>query len=176
MSNDRFKCRAWLEVPIDTSEGTTICGFYVYDVVVLPERNHIFPKGGYVGFPLETLKESLGRYRELENDIMERLDGNGNCEISEYLYAEPKSIEQCIGLKDKNDRLIYEGDIVKELIFGTELAVIEFGEKDGYLCFYPNWKTKVSTGWRKDLKWMCEKGLEVIGNIHENKSLLEGIK
>ena len=93
MSNDRLRFRAWLEVPIDTAKGTTVCGFYVYDAVVLPERNYIFPKGGYVGFPLETLKESLGRYRELENEIVEKLDINGNCEISEYLYAEPTSIE-----------------------------------------------------------------------------------
>ena len=93
MSNDRLRFRAWLEVPIDTAKGTTVCGFYVYDAVVLPERNYIFPKGGYVGFPLETLKESLGRYRELENEIVEKLDINGNCEISEYMYAVPTSIE-----------------------------------------------------------------------------------
>lgn len=166
---DRFKFRAWLEVPVDTSKGTIVCGFYVYDVAVLPERNYIFPKGGYVGFPLETLKKSLGRYMEFENDIVERLDGNGYCEISEYLYAEPVSIEQCTGLKDKSGRLIYEGDIVSMPIYAPE----DDGVLIGYVKYNcEEWKYNIMCP-KPHCLCMLDGELEIMGNIHENKNLLE---
>ena len=91
-------------------------------------------------------------------------------------------VEQCTGLKDKKGRLIYEGDIVKEKLFNTDIAVIKFGNGSGFQCFYPEWKgkyskeTKYNPGFRKDLYyWLKEKqeGMEVIGNIHENPELLE---
>lgn len=99
--------------------------------------------------------------------------------------SEKKNIvEQCTGLKDKNGKLIYEGDIIKDLTFNEDLAIIKFGDSGdyggGYQCFYPEWlgkyskSTKYSIGWRRGLVWWCNSGIEVIGNIHENHELLEG--
>lgn len=92
--------------------------------------------------------------------------------------------EQCTGLKDKNGRLIYEGDIVKAEVKEPELkaaGIITFGRYVHDLGFYLKWigapaePRKYYPGWRADLfYWLEDEGLEIIGNIHENPELLEG--
>ena len=75
--------------------------------------------------------------------------------------------EQCTGLKDESEDLIYENDIV-ELDDGTELvnAVIEWDNNAG--C----WNIRTSdTIYTFDNLYGNE--MRVIGNIHENPDLLE---
>ena len=71
-------------------------------------------------------------------------------------------IEQYTGLKDKNGKEIYEGDIVKA---GGRIYEVAWFEKDGgWFCFRENDSVYTPLYHLKG---------EVIGNIHENPELLE---
>ena len=100
-------------------------------------------------------------------------DGWVDC-FGYYLDYEHEDYEimQCTGLKDKNGKLIYEGDILG----GT------YGNLDIFYCpqcmqFELHCKDYGCMGCNGDVHW-CEvvednNELEVIGNIYENPQLLE---
>ena len=75
-------------------------------------------------------------------------------------------IEQCTGLKDKNGKLIYDGDLVKlgeygvcQVIWSDDTAEFMFKNLNEDLCEHVD--TMLMYDW------------EVVGNIHENKELLK---
>lgn len=89
-------------------------------------------------------------------------------------------VMQCTGLKDKNGKLIYEGDIVNGGVdpFALQpyLGIIKFGNVFGYQAFFVQWNDKFNSI-RKDLYYWVQAddtGLEVIGNKYENPELLKG--
>ena len=117
------------------------------------------------------------------------IDKNG-INYDELDYYEPSFISyvidktticQCTGLKDKNGKLIWENDIVKCVDVNAEtefFAVVEFGNPNG---FY-SWGYQLKHIWGDEpnldiLLWidMEETGAtcEIIGNIFDNKELLE---
>lgn len=82
-----------------------------------------------------------------------------------------ESIGEYTGLRDKNDKKIFEGDIVRRGYDGPTGS------------FYNNTPVKYSVnygGWltgeheRLTPKTVIKESIEVIGNIHQNKGLLEG--
>lgn len=73
---------------------------------------------------------------------------------------------QCTGLKDKNKKLIYEGDIVEILDNEQENAFIYFDEHTAQFVVR-------TLDVDFDFDHISNDELEVIGNIHENPELLE---
>lgn len=97
-------------------------------------------------------------------------------EIKAYNYDKDYAIEQYTGLKDKNDKEIYEGDIIQEEInLNTKMTDGTFKYKvfwnEEMLC----WSLEhIGNESIRDDLWECNSSVEVIGNIHENPELLEG--
>lgn len=73
-----------------------------------------------------------------------------------------ENIMQCTGLKDKNGKLIYEGDVVKQ---NKTLYIVNW--ENGSFCFKDTLNEKNYT-----VEFVMSEKQEVIGNIYENKELL----
>lgn len=99
-----------------------------------------------------------------------------------FYSVDPSTICQCTGLKDRNGKLIFENDIVKDL-FSDTAAPIRYGSyqscfdstKVEHVGFYVDWSGKYNKNYRKDLGyWIHMVDAEIIGNAIDNPELLEG--
>ena len=86
-------------------------------------------------------------------------------ELKPSQVFEKYTFMQCTGLKDKNGRLIFEGDIVSQ---SDSVYEIMFEQGD----FQTGWKKKAGKN-LTDLGREFMGKFEIIGNIYENPELLE---
>lgn len=159
MIDDRFLPRVWTDK-----------GYYypIFSELGITYENKNLP------FTEENIKDINWAFRWWFNHSKENVD-------MEYI----NTLEQCTGLKDKNGKLIYEGDIVKKEFKNkpfsskakTKEKLIKFQWNDNEACFsfdFLNEKDKHDnfqcweSGWKD--KYSDD---EIIGNIHENTDLLE---
>lgn len=104
---------------------------------------------------------------------------HGNCEVV------TDSVGEFTGLKDKNGREIYEGDIVNFVDFDTTGGHRADREYRGVVKYqsgiYEIWKNNDSEFFDSDgafilnHAWLQDDEFEVIGNIYENPELIKGV-
>lgn len=125
------------------------------------------------GFVIGSLIVAADRYYICVSTIGVNKSAINNGIVS-MIEVIPETVGEYTGLTDKNDKKIFEGDIVKEdCVHNGEVQI--YGRK--WVVYFDK---GVFFGWRKGYK-SCGlskfipniSGIEVIGNIHDNPELLK---
>lgn len=108
-------------------------------------------------------------------ELVEESAYNDDYSIAFHKDRDEFELMQYTGLKDKNDNKIFEGDIVAPSGFVSEInkpGIVKWCEKK--LCFYVDSieTSTYSAGYK--MYFGYDSAIEIVGNIHENKELLEG--
>lgn len=101
---------------------------------------------------------------------------SGLYDIAERFEVDPSTISKCTGLKDKNDKLIWENDIVKFDIYWYEKLVSSTISQIKWcndLCALSIVVNNIGTRSTLGILIDSNKEVEVLGNIFDNPELLE---
>lgn len=156
--NDRFKFRGVLTVEYggENADDKTVD-------LIIEKADAIY--SGDIGFDIDQLDaaiEKAGITDDIEIDqIHEFCYDNNGCRNDEYFVMDG-DIEQCTGLKDKNGKLIYEGDLIKSPNNSYMLEVVRMpnGVYGCKVC-------KISPVWEMNLYSLIKAyDVEIIGNVH----------
>lgn len=93
------------------------------------------------------------------------------CQTGNYLsYKEviPETVGQCTGLKDKNGKLIFEGDIIRTKKYGRVIAHSNVRDYDIFIITYVPAVFRIENIHRVFNLVGNSADYEVIGNIHDN--------
>ena len=111
-------------------------------------------------------KRQFCRGRKQEQYRIVGIDGS-------FTQVIPETVGQYTGLKDKNDKQIFEGDIVKTSKYGYENGNGQnYNGKDRFVVQFSD-GTYVLENKRRRFCLRPDSGVEIIGNIHDNPELLE---
>lgn len=91
-------------------------------------------------------------------------------EIDDTIICDDLIIMQYTGLKDKNGKEIYEGDIISGDFFNEKFKTMGEVIYSEHFCFYASKNLSGETPLFKINR------IEIIGNIHENPELLPSTK
>ena len=96
------------------------------------------------------------------------------CDLSRYPHYDviPETVGQYTGLVDKNGKKIFEGDILSERPPMNETAYIGYVKYDEELAVW-RFMIKNDTKFNGVLLGSYSTSYTVLGNIHDNKELLE---
>ena len=102
--------------------------------------------------------------------IVESAFGNGGWfNVTQRQYVRPDSVGQYLGRMDKNGIEIYESDVINDHI---GIGIVEYIEE--VCAFRVNYIESDRAKWFIDYTLSGEKeSIEIIGNRHENKDLME---
>ena len=113
------------------------------------------------------------KFRAWDDDLklmMTEVDLSQPLRHYKWLGRADLPLMQFTGLKDKNGKEIYEGDVVRctHSDYDEDVSVVEF-RKGGFCVYVPCGDSEENTiGYAVTFDWF----FEIIGNIYENKDLL----
>ena len=162
--NDRFKFRAGFTISF-----YDIAGNDVERQIILDSCFSIDNGGEGICVNEEIIQEALDIYvaKDEHKTAWDFINANYAETDGYYFIDSVDFLDQCTGTKDKNGKLIYEGDIVK---LSSDREVV-------CLVVWDNEETGFCVKYKKELyrfnPYKKYHLIEVIGNIHENTDLLE---
>lgn len=166
-----IKFRAWLTLSDYDNDGNDKNYFGMANTI------SVHHDGG-IGFSLDEGQAIFG------GDVFERALDNGTVyEYEEWCYWEGQcELMQYTGLKDKNGKEIYEGDIVKDIhqvgigartSMITRESVYEIKIPDIYMGWSPDEFQDIDDLAKYTSTSHKQYGIEVIGNIYETPGLVK---
>ena len=93
--------------------------------------------------------------------------------IEHRLIIEDVVLEQFTGLRDKNHKRIYEGSLIKEVVYGRKSVIWEVRYSQDGCCFELH---RIRGAYFGDSLLDSDSQYEIIGDIHRNLELLEEAK
>lgn len=174
---DRFKFRAWCKVEIDKrweyayDLANKMCNIdslrdeYGFDRVF--DINQKLIQRYFRKWSLENSKEDRYNYHYEMRSVGISSDGK----VIASPNVEVIALRQCTGLKDKNGKLIFEGDLITD-----KRSIYEVRYDDEYLTFSCFIKDRFCSTLSHQMRYtkVNSESLEIIGNIYQNLELIKG--